>query len=106
MDLISSNLQATNTKFNSILSGLESTKADALANLETTASTATSPEILFGIAHTLHISSNHPHSNSQARYVGVSLPSVARSDTGSVRMYSIPDHSPPLSADYHELDQV
>ena len=42
MDLISSNLQATNTKFNSILSGLESTKADALANLETTASTATS----------------------------------------------------------------
>ena len=42
MDLISSNLQATNTKFNSILSGLESTKADALANLETAASTATS----------------------------------------------------------------
>ena len=41
MDLISSNLQATNTKFNSILSGLESTKADALANLETAASTAT-----------------------------------------------------------------
>ena len=42
MDLQSSNLQATNTKFNSILSGLESTKADALANLETAASTATS----------------------------------------------------------------
>ena len=42
MDLISSNLQATNTKFNSILSGLENTKADALANLETAASTATS----------------------------------------------------------------
>ena len=42
MDLMSSNLQATNTKFNSILSGLESTKADALANLETAASTATS----------------------------------------------------------------
>ena len=42
MDLISANLQATNTKFNSILSGLESTKADALANLETAASTATS----------------------------------------------------------------
>ena len=42
MDLISSNLQATNTKFNSILSGLESAKADALANLETAASTATS----------------------------------------------------------------
>ena len=41
MDLISSNLQATNTKFNSILSGLENTKADALANLETAASTAT-----------------------------------------------------------------
>ena len=41
MDLISSNLQATNEKFNSILSGLESTKADALANLETAASTAT-----------------------------------------------------------------
>ncbi len=42
MDLTSSNLQGTNTKFNSILSGLESTKADALANLETAASTATS----------------------------------------------------------------
>ena len=42
MDLISSNLQATNEKLNSILSGLESTKADALANLETAASTATS----------------------------------------------------------------
>ena len=42
MDLISSNLQAINTKFNSILSGLESAKADALANLETAASTATS----------------------------------------------------------------
>ena len=41
MDLISSNLQATNEKFNSILSGLESTKADALANLETAAATAT-----------------------------------------------------------------
>ena len=41
MDLISSNLQATNAKFNSILSGLEDTKADALANLETAASTAT-----------------------------------------------------------------
>ena len=41
MDLTSSNLQATNEKFNSILSGLESTKADALANLETAASTAT-----------------------------------------------------------------
>ena len=41
MDLISSNLQATNEKFNSILSGLEDTKADALANLETAASTAT-----------------------------------------------------------------
>lgn len=42
MDLTSSNLQGTNAKFNSILSGLESTKADALANLETAASTATS----------------------------------------------------------------
>ena len=41
MDLTSSNLQATNEKFNSILSGLESTKADALANLETAAATAT-----------------------------------------------------------------
>ena len=41
MDLISSNLQATNTKFNSILSGLENTKADALSNLETAAATAT-----------------------------------------------------------------
>ena len=42
MDLISSNLQATNEKFNKVLSNLESTKADALANLETAASTATS----------------------------------------------------------------
>lgn len=41
MDLTSSNLQATNEKFNSILSGLENTKADALSNLETAASTAT-----------------------------------------------------------------
>ena len=41
MDLISSNLQATNSKFNNILSGLESTKAEALANLETAAATAT-----------------------------------------------------------------
>ena len=42
MDLTSSNLQATNEKFNKVLSNLESTKADALANLETAASTATS----------------------------------------------------------------
>lgn len=42
MDLTSSNLQATNEKFNKVLSNLENTKADALANLETTASTATS----------------------------------------------------------------
>ena len=42
MDLISSNLQATNEKYNAILSKLESTKSDALANLETTASSATS----------------------------------------------------------------
>ena len=41
MDLTSSNLQATHEKFNSLLSGLESTKADALANLETAAATAT-----------------------------------------------------------------
>ena len=42
MDLTSSNLQATNEKFNKVLSNLENTKADALANLETAASTATS----------------------------------------------------------------
>ena len=42
MDLTSSNLQGTNAKYNAILSGLENTKADALANLETAASTATS----------------------------------------------------------------
>ena len=42
MDLISSNLQATNAKYNSILSKLESVKSDALSNLETAASTATS----------------------------------------------------------------
>ena len=44
MDLISSNLQATNTKFNSILSKLEEEKDLALANLETAASTIT-PEL-------------------------------------------------------------
>jgi len=42
MDLISSNLQATNTKFNSILSKLESLESDAVSNLETAASAATS----------------------------------------------------------------
>ena len=42
MDLVSSNLQATNAKYNSILSKLESAEADVLSNLETTASTATS----------------------------------------------------------------
>ena len=41
MDLISSNLQATNEKFNKVLSNLEKTKAEALSNLETDASTAT-----------------------------------------------------------------
>ena len=41
MDLISSNLQATNTKFNSILSKLEEQKDLALANLETAAATIT-----------------------------------------------------------------
>lgn len=44
MDLISSNLQATNTKFNSILSKLEEEKDLALANLETAAATIT-PEL-------------------------------------------------------------
>ena len=42
MDLISSNLQGTNTKYNSILSKLESTKSTAFSNLETAAATATS----------------------------------------------------------------
>ena len=41
MDLISSNLQATNEKFNKVLSNLEKTKTEALANLETAAATAT-----------------------------------------------------------------
>jgi len=41
MDLTSSNLQATNEKFNKVLSNLEKTKTEALANLETAASTAT-----------------------------------------------------------------
>ena len=41
MDLTSSNLQATNEKFNKVLSNLEKTKAEALSNLETNASTAT-----------------------------------------------------------------
>ena len=41
MDLISSNLQATNAKFNSILSKLEEQKDLALANLETAAATIT-----------------------------------------------------------------
>ena len=41
MDLTSSNLQATNAKFNKVLSNLEKTKAEALSNLETNASTAT-----------------------------------------------------------------
>ena len=41
MDLTSSNLQATNEKFNKVLSNLEKTKAEALSNLETDASTAT-----------------------------------------------------------------
>jgi len=44
MDLISSNLQATNAKFNSILSKLEEEKDLALANLETAAATLT-PEL-------------------------------------------------------------
>ena len=42
MDLISSNLQATNAKYNSVLSKLESLESDAISNLETAASTATS----------------------------------------------------------------
>ena len=42
MDLISSNLQGTNAKYNSILSKLESTKSTAFSNLETAAATATS----------------------------------------------------------------
>ena len=41
MDLISSNLQATNEKFNSILSKLEEERDLALANLETAAATLT-----------------------------------------------------------------
>ena len=41
MDLISSNLQATNEKFNSILSKLEEERDLALANLETAAETIT-----------------------------------------------------------------
>jgi len=42
MDLISSNLQATNAKYNSVLSKLESLESDAISNLESTASSATS----------------------------------------------------------------
>ena len=42
MDLLSSNLQATNAKYNSVLSKLESLESDAISNLETAASTATS----------------------------------------------------------------
>ena len=42
MDLLSSNLQATNAKYNSILSKLESTRSTAFSNLETGATTATS----------------------------------------------------------------
>ena len=42
MDLISSNLQGTNTKYNAILSKLDSTKSTAFSNLETAATTATS----------------------------------------------------------------
>lgn len=42
MDLISSNLQGTNAKYNSILSKLEDTKSTAFSNLETSAATATS----------------------------------------------------------------
>tara|TARA_Y100000296_G_C5122280_1_gene231058 strand:- start:12 stop:1070 length:1059 start_codon:yes stop_codon:yes gene_type:complete len=42
MDIISSNLQAINEKFNNILNKLESVKGEALSNLETTASSATS----------------------------------------------------------------
>ena len=42
MDLLSSNLQATNAKYNSILSKLESTRSTAFSNLETAAATATS----------------------------------------------------------------
>ena len=42
MDLLSSNLQATNAKYNSVLSKLESLESDAVSNLETAASTATS----------------------------------------------------------------
>ena len=42
MDTQTSNLQGDNPKFKAILSKLESTKLDAIANLETTATTATS----------------------------------------------------------------
>ena len=42
MDLLSSNLQATNAKYNSILSKLESTRSTAFSNLETGATTAAS----------------------------------------------------------------
>ena len=42
MDLISSNLQGTNAKYNAILSKLDSTKSTAFSNLETAAATATS----------------------------------------------------------------